>query len=49
MKTKIINLIRLLLGIHGPVQLRCAIPPRDWSQTVAEQIDREQPWLKYRY
>jgi len=48
LKTKIINLIRLLLGIHGPVQLRNAYAPADWSQTVAEQIDREQPWLKYR-
>lgn len=48
MKTKIINLIRLLLGIHPPVQLRDATAPSDWRQTVAEQIDREQPWLKYR-
>lgn len=49
MKTKIINLIRLLLGIHSPVQLRNARAPSDWQQTVAEQIDREQPWLKWRY
>ncbi len=48
MKTKIINLIRLLLGIHPPVQLRDATAPSDWRQTVAEQIDREQPWLRYR-
>jgi hypothetical protein len=48
LKTKIINLIRLLLGIHGPVQLRNARAPSDWQQTVAEQIDREQPWLRYR-
>ena len=49
MKTKIIDYLRFLLGIHPPVQLRCAIPPRDWAQTVAETIDRENPWLKWRY
>ena len=44
-----VNLIRLLLGIHPTVQLRDATAPSDWRQTVAEQNDREQPWLKWRY
>ena len=33
--SKIIDLLRWLFGIHPPVQLRCAIPPTDWGQTVA--------------
>ena len=45
----IIKFIRWLLGIHGPVQLRNTTPPSDWRQTVAETIDRENPWLKYRH
>lgn len=44
----ILRILRWLLGIHPPVQLRNAAAPSDWGQTVAEQIDREQPWLKYR-
>ena len=44
----IIKFIRRLLGIHPPIQLRNATAPNDWRQTVAEQIDREQPWLRYR-
>lgn len=49
MKNKIIDLLRWLLGIHPPIQLRNAYAPSDWRQTVAETIDRENPWLKYRH
>ena len=45
----IIQFIRRLLGYHSPIQLRNATAPSDWGQTVAETIDREQPWLKWRY
>ena len=48
-ESMIIKFIRWLLGIHPPIQLRNATAPSDWRQTVAETIDREQPWLKYRY
>lgn len=44
----IFQFIRWLLGIHPPIQLRNATAPSDWRQTVAETIDREQPWLRYR-
>lgn len=48
MKSKIIEILRWLLGIHPPIQLRSATAPSDWRQTVAEMKDREMPWLRYR-
>jgi len=31
------------------LRFRSEIFPHDWLQTVAENRDRELPWLKYRY